>query len=145
MKISNSASESIFSKNMNVEQNLHEESMGLFLIHFAANPTMEIPDQFMHCHNPYYNYFCSTPWNFDNPITLVVQDTPLLREEAFKRNLTNMMFFGSNLDPVNVLTLTQVYELRMEKMIVETLDGILDDVVPDLSESVVNSIDIVTA
>ena len=125
---------------MNVEQNLHEELMGLFLIHFAANPVMEIPDQFMHCHNPYYNYFCSTPWNLDNPITLVVQDTPFLRQEAFERNLTNMMFFGSNLDPVDVLTLTQVYELRMKKMIVETLDGILDDVVSDLSESVVNSI-----
>lgn len=53
-----------------------------------------------------------------------------------------MMFFGSNLDPVNVLTLTQVYDLRMKRMIFETLVGILDDVVSDSSESVVNSMGI---
>lgn len=71
-----------------------------------------------------------------------MQDTPLLRRAAFKRNLIDMMFFGSNLDPVNVLTLTQVYDLRMKRMIFETLVGILDDVVSDSSESVVNSMGI---
>lgn len=119
---------------MNVVQTTHAESMGLFLIRFAADPTIEIPEQFTHYHNPYYNYFCSTPWNLDNPITLVVQDTPLLRQEAVTLNLTDMMLFGANLDSVTVLTLTQVYDLRMKRIICNIFDGIIADLSEDVAK-----------
>lgn len=86
-----------------------DEILGFLLIRFAANPDFDIRDSIntLKSTTSYTNTFYYDTVK-DNNIGLIVPDTTLLRQEAAKYNLSDMIYFGHNTDPIAILSLENV-------------------------------------
>lgn len=100
-----------------------DEILGFLLIRFAANPDFDIIETIntLQSNNPYTNAFYHNPGNEYN-IGLIVPDTTLLREEAKKYNISHIMYFGYNTDPISILSLVDVRNRFIMKKSVDPIN-----------------------
>lgn len=84
-----------------------EVDIGRTLLRFAASPTPTL-GAFLQLSDPYTNYFYESLHN-THGIGLIVPDVPELREEAARLNLSHLVYFGYNGDPVTLCSLDTVY------------------------------------
>tara|TARA_A100001011_G_C14293875_1_gene837483 strand:- start:86 stop:499 length:414 start_codon:yes stop_codon:yes gene_type:complete len=93
--------------------NRSEVDIGRTLLRFAASPTPTL-GAFLQLSDPYTNYFYESLHN-THGIGLIVPDVPELREEAARLDLSHLVYFGYNGDPVTLCSLDDVYTKLTKK------------------------------